>query len=414
MRSIKLQISFTILLSLIFLLSTPTEASAVIQNLNGATGQTQTFQNDSNVTINSNNDVHSLGWTGFLPASRGGTGVGSFTAGSVLFSNGTTSAQDNSNFFWDNVNNRLGIGTATPSAALEVSGNAKVTSLTSTNDSTINGLTVGKGGGSRLYSTAVGVNALSNNTTGDGNTAIGYYALGSNNVQGSNTAVGTSALWNLIGGEGHNTAVGSGALGATNVTASYSVAVGDTALYSNTSGTQNTAVGSGSLYSNTTGNNNTALGYASMVGNTTGSGNVAIGHNALFNNTTGAGNTAIGLHAARYQADGSSGLHTANDSIYIGFLARGYDDNDTNSIVLGASAIGAGANTAVIGNSSMTDVYFGSSSANANTHAKKMYLGSPSIPGCIIMGDSDGSGVTYLTVNDGVLSASTTAPSACQ
>jgi hypothetical protein len=37
----------------------------------------------------------------------------SLTSGSVLFSNGTTIAQDNANFFWDNTNNRLGIGTNT-------------------------------------------------------------------------------------------------------------------------------------------------------------------------------------------------------------------------------------------------------------------------------------------------------------
>jgi hypothetical protein len=34
--------------------------------------------------------------------------------------------------------------------------------------------------------------------------------------------------------------------------------------------------------------------------------------------------------------------------------------------------------------------------------------------GCIAMGDSDGSGVTYITANDGVLSASATKPSTCQ
>ena len=377
MRSIKLQISFTILLSLIFLLSTPTEASAVIQNLNGASG----------------------------------TGVGSFTAGSVLFSNGTTFAQDNSNFFWDNINKRLGVGTSSPSSPLEVSGSAKVTSLTSTNDSTINSLTIGLGGGSRIYSTAIGTNALASNTTGDGNTAIGNYALASNTEQNNNTAVGGGAMFNINGGEGHNTAVGAGALSYTS--GAYSAAFGVNALHNNTSGTTNTAIGSHALEWNTTGNRNVALGYASLNGNTTGNENVVVGGTAFLVNTTGGGNTVIGYEAARYQADGS-GLTTANGNVYIGDQVRGYNNNDANSIVIGTTAIGAGANTAVIGNSSMTDVYFGSSSANANTHAKKMYLGSSSIPGCIIIGDSDGSGVTYLTVNDGVLSASTTAPSACQ
>jgi hypothetical protein len=44
------------------------------------------------------------------------------TSGSVLFSNGTTIAQDNSNLFWDDTNNRLGIGTATPAYKLTVNG----------------------------------------------------------------------------------------------------------------------------------------------------------------------------------------------------------------------------------------------------------------------------------------------------
>lgn len=46
----------------------------------------------------------------------------SLTAGSVLFSNGTTIAQDNANFFWDDTNNRLGIGTGSPSSQLTLSG----------------------------------------------------------------------------------------------------------------------------------------------------------------------------------------------------------------------------------------------------------------------------------------------------
>lgn len=48
----------------------------------------------------------------------------SLTSGSVLFSDGSTIAQDNPNLFWDNTNNRLGIGTATPSKTLHVASSA--------------------------------------------------------------------------------------------------------------------------------------------------------------------------------------------------------------------------------------------------------------------------------------------------
>ena len=50
----------------------------------------------------------------------GGT-VTSGTAGSILFIDPTaTLAQDNANLFWDNTNNRLGIGTTSPASPLEV------------------------------------------------------------------------------------------------------------------------------------------------------------------------------------------------------------------------------------------------------------------------------------------------------
>ena len=42
------------------------------------------------------------------------------TSGSVLFSDGTTIAQDNANFFWDDTNNRLGLGTAVPTSRLHL------------------------------------------------------------------------------------------------------------------------------------------------------------------------------------------------------------------------------------------------------------------------------------------------------
>jgi len=87
-------------------------------------------------------DVTASGSGGFLIQSNNGTDVGLFgagggagatfyggvnlntmTQGSVLFA-GSSGAitQDNSNLFWDDTNNRLGLGTATPSATLHVAG----------------------------------------------------------------------------------------------------------------------------------------------------------------------------------------------------------------------------------------------------------------------------------------------------
>lgn len=385
MRNKKLQIFSIVLLGLLALFITPSEALAVVQSLNGQTGQDQTFQNDSNITISSSSNTHILGWQGQLPVSRGGTGAGSFLSGSILFSNGTTFAQDNSNFFWDDINNRLGIGTASPATILHVNG-----------DATINSLTIGLGGGAVSTNTALGKNALSSSSSANNNTAVGFGALSDSNNSGEqNTAVGSQAL-------------------SGNTTGNNNSAYGFQSLWLNTSGGRNVAVGHSALHSNSTGGVNVALGSDSMGQNTTGGQNVAIGETSFSRNTTGGGNVVIGHNAARVHADGTTFLTTANSSIYIGDSVQGYDNNDSNSIVVGTGAIGAGANKAVIGNSSLTDVYFGSASGFATIHGLQINLGTSSTAGCIVMGDSDGSGVTYITANNGVLSASSTKPAACQ
>ncbi len=65
-------------------------------------------------------------WNGsvVLPA-YGGTGTGTaFTQGSIVFAGaGGVYAQNNSSFFWDNTNYRLGIGTVTPGQKLTVTAN---------------------------------------------------------------------------------------------------------------------------------------------------------------------------------------------------------------------------------------------------------------------------------------------------
>jgi hypothetical protein len=61
---------------------------------------------------------------GTLGVANGGTGTATaFTAGSVVFAGASgVYSQDNANLFWDDTNNRLGIGTATPAVKLDVVG----------------------------------------------------------------------------------------------------------------------------------------------------------------------------------------------------------------------------------------------------------------------------------------------------
>ena len=65
---------------------------------------------------------------GTLGVANGGTGTATaFTAGSVVFAGASgVYTQDNANLFWDNANDRLGIGTSSPAAGykLDVSGSA--------------------------------------------------------------------------------------------------------------------------------------------------------------------------------------------------------------------------------------------------------------------------------------------------
>lgn len=79
---------------------TPTYISAAITSLGGLSVATQTFANDTNVTITSATSTHTLGWTGQLSIARGGTNastaVAAFdnlapttTLGDIIFHNGT-------------------------------------------------------------------------------------------------------------------------------------------------------------------------------------------------------------------------------------------------------------------------------------------------------------------------------------
>ncbi len=164
---------------------------------------------------------------------------------------------------------------------------------------------------------AAGSFALYGNT-GSQNTAVGLSALYSNTSGSENTAFGDSALYlKQIGNS--NTALGAYAMrgsGGTNYNAINNVAVGNRAL-SNISGngSYNTAIGNSSLYSVSTGASNTAVGYESMRGNTTGNRNIGIGMNALYSNTAGIRNSVIG-HNAGYSIQGSYNTLNGADSGY--------------------------------------------------------------------------------------------------
>ena len=80
------------------------------------TDSTVNFTEGSNITLTQTSATEIT-----IAASSGGIS-GSGSSGQVVFWDGTSSINGNNNLFWDNTNNYLGIGTASPSSALDVAG----------------------------------------------------------------------------------------------------------------------------------------------------------------------------------------------------------------------------------------------------------------------------------------------------
>jgi hypothetical protein len=167
-----------------------------------------------------------------------------FLNGSIIFASETGNLmEDNNNFFWDRVNNRLGIGTKTPKQKLDVNGNIRITggspakdkvlasldsagngywmdisTILTNGDAFLNALKdsisdaqsnlfLGNGAGlvhTGKFNTGVGINALTKLTTGNGNVAFGYTAgngltSGFDNILlGKNAGVGMTSGNNNI------------------------------------------------------------------------------------------------------------------------------------------------------------------------------------------------------------------------
>jgi hypothetical protein len=132
--------------------------------------------------------------------------------------------------------------------------------------------------------------------------------------------------------------------------------LGSNAGFSNTTGQSNMCIGNGAHYSNQTGSYNVAIGGgAGHDQNNNSVYNVFLGSNAGYFITSGNETTCVGGDAGRRQADGSTNMTASSNSVYIGYNAKGFNNSDNNTIVIGSNAIGLGANKTAIGTSSTTE-----------------------------------------------------------
>ena len=231
------------------------------------------------------------------------------TKGKILFG---TSA-------YDEVNNLLGVGTASPTKKLDIVGSGINLENTTTNSTGI----IWKNGTRFMHNFQ--------HPTGGGAVPTGL-----------NTFLGAAA---------GNLTMGSGATLTDH--ASFNTGVGVYSLANNSNGYSNTGVGYGVLHLNTIGMSNAALGTFCLYSNTDGYSNLALGHAAGSLNTTGHTNVFLGHHAGRVIANGSTDNATSNTSLYLGADTKALADGGANEIVVGYNAIGAGSNTVVLGNTSI-------------------------------------------------------------
>lgn len=194
---------------------------------------------------------------------------------------------------------KVGIGTATPATALDVTGTITASQF---NLNSIRFI----GTVSNFFA---GYLAGNPNATGSSNNAIGMYSMVNVGSGSRNAAFGLAALQELTSGE-------------------YNVAIGSAALVDTVSGNRNTAVGANSLPSNATGNNNIGIGFNAGSYLVSGSDNIYIGNNAGGTSVSESGVIRLG----------TEGTHTK--TMLVGNVGIGTTTPNAKLSVIGSQATG--------------------------------------------------------------------------
>ncbi|MHA2266055.1 MAG: hypothetical protein ACXAEN_26985, partial [Candidatus Thorarchaeota archaeon] len=275
-----------------------------------------------------------------------------FTPGSVIFagSEGQLS-EDNSNLFWDDTNDRFGVGTNTPNNTIQV---ANLINF----DPTLYNTFLGEGAGNDVNTGTNnffgGYQAGYNYTTGHDSVAIGYQAAfdssGQSLTADDNVHIGWQAGYYDPGDSntciGHQAGQYMDSSGSQNGT--YCVYVGNQAgigsVGTKNSGYQCVGIGGISLDNLSSGDNNTCVGYASGHGITTGARNTYCGWWS-GGGASGSNNTGVGYEACD-GADGTGSVGvgyqafragTSDECVFVGSYA-GIDGSLTGNYNTGIGA----------------------------------------------------------------------------
>jgi len=286
-------------------------AGSGITNLNSQTGATQEFQNLVNgVGISSAGNIHSFVLSGQYPVASGGTGLGAYTAGDLLYASGATTL---AKLAAPGGTGQYLQGGTTPSW----------TALKNQGAITQYSIAVGDAAGEITSNNLIQVGILPSQVNIGNPSSVSTVLIG-NTTAGSSTTISGISKFNVT----------------YNGTTDNNLGFGVNSLNATISGDENTAIGVGSMVNLTSGSDNTTLGKDAASALLSGNNNVLVGKNVGSTLATGSGNILIGKEANVSSA-------SVSGSIAIG----GATSAGANAIAFGKGAT-AGDNAIAIGGGS--------------------------------------------------------------
>jgi len=263
----------------------------------------------------------------------------SLTTGSVLFSNGSTIAQDNANFFWDATNKRLGVGTTSPSARLHLAAGTATASTAPIKFTSGTNLTVAEAGsleynGSSLFFTRSGTlraGLLMTDTASPFNTysqsAKGATAF----TSGTDNFLGGQLAGGALTAGSQNVMIGTQAGNLTNSGLSQAVFLGYFA------GQSASGITTGSIFVGSQAGQNGAWSYNSnFIGQLAGFNASNAYHSNLFGYQAGYGINANNVNF--FGQNAGYGATLANDTVGIGQNAGRNATGSVESIFVGKNS----------------------------------------------------------------------------